>query len=102
MGTAWAGKKNKVFTYRYDQPVPGSSTVDHTAEKYVRFRTLRERNEILSYTFDSWMMFLGTSTGYAYSHFLHAHLAFSNGSLAQHERFNDLQPADAYGKSVCG
>lgn len=36
MGTAWASKnKYKVFTYRYDQAVPGSSAVGHAAEKYV-------------------------------------------------------------------
>ena len=42
-----AAKKNKAFTYRYNQPVPtaNTATVFHASE--------------------NWMMFLGTSTGYA-------------------------------------
>lgn len=43
MGTAWAGeKKSKVFAYRYDQRVPGSTQVNHAAEKYIHRRSLCE------------------------------------------------------------
>ena len=39
-----AARKNKAFTYRYNQPVNNATSVYHSSE--------------------NWMMFLGTSTGY--------------------------------------
>ncbi|KAH9929035.1 alpha/beta-hydrolase [Epithele typhae] len=39
-----AAKKNKAFTYRYNQPVNGAAATTHSSE--------------------NWMMFLGTSTGF--------------------------------------
>jgi hypothetical protein len=50
MGTAF-GSAGKAWTYRYNQRVPGSSSVQHAAE--------------------NWMMFKGITTGFVFFLLLH-------------------------------